>query len=161
MRTDIWNDKKFFWPFEPTYGIIGGTEVFMKYIYTIFTVLVCSVSCAQQPVDVLSSLESTINIANGSNNGMGQAAITNANANYVLKSSMANINNQKAYGLSINNDVLKTSSYFEKRQINLYNRTLEEFQKKQISQMRRYKVYSKEHLDSLFDVRYKTGYIMP
>lgn len=136
-------------------------EAYMKLILTLLIVLVHSPCFGQQPVDILSSLESTINIANGSNIGTGQAAIINANANYVLKSSVANINNQKAYGLSINNDVLKTSSYFEKRQINLYNRTLEEFQKKQISQMRRYKVYSKEHLDSLFDVRYKTGYIMP
>lgn len=116
-------------------------------------------SAHAQQTDLLSTLESTINF--GNNPGLGEAAIINANANMVLKSSMANINNQKAYGLSINNDVLRTSSYFEKRQINLYNKTLEEFQKKQISYMKRNKIYSKEQLDELFDVRYKTGYIMP
>lgn len=90
-----------------------------------------------------------------------QAARINAQADFVYKSSLANINNEKAYGLSLNNQVLRTSVYFEKRQINLYNRTLYDFQKKQISEMKKYKNYSKEELDSLFDIRYKTGYITP
>jgi len=90
-----------------------------------------------------------------------QAARMNAQADFVYKNSLANINNEKAYGLSLNNQALRASVYFEKRQINLYNRTLIEFQKKQISEMRRYGNYSKEELDKLFDVRYKTGYIMP
>lgn len=128
--------------------------IFLISILSVFT----SAVFAQQP-DILSTLESTISF--GNNPGIGEAAIINANANMILKSSMANINNQKAYGLSINNDVLKTSAYFEKRQINLYNKTLEEFQKKNISYMRRNKIYSKEQLDDLFDIRYKTGYIIP
>lgn len=89
------------------------------------------------------------------------AAVINANADYVYKSSLANINNEKAKALSLNNQALRASVYFEKRQINLYNRTLEEFQRQRISQLRRSKIYSKEELDALFDIRYKTGFITP
>lgn len=90
-----------------------------------------------------------------------KAARINAQADLVYKTSLANINNEKAYGLSLNNQALRASVYFEKRQINLYNRTLYDFQKKRISEMKRSGIYSKEELDSLFDIRYKTGYITP
>jgi hypothetical protein len=90
-----------------------------------------------------------------------QAARINAQADLLYKSSLANINNEKAYGLALNNQALRASIYFEKKQINLYNRTLEDFQRKEISKMRRYRNYSKQDLDQLFDVRYKTGYITP
>ncbi len=109
--------------------------------------------------ELLSTLGSTINIGNSPE--MGQAAIINAEGNLAVKSSIANINNQKAYGLYLNNTVLRASVYFEKRQINLYNVSLEAMQRKRIAYMKKSQNYSKEELDSLFDHRYKTGYIIP
>ena len=109
--------------------------------------------------ELLSTLSSTVNVGNSPE--MGQAAIINAEGNLALKSSIANINNQKAYGLYLNNTVLRASVYFEKRQINLYNVSLEAMQRKRIAYMKKSQNYSKEELDSLFDHRYKTGYIIP
>lgn len=109
--------------------------------------------------ELLSTLGSTVNIGNSPE--MGQAAIINAEGNLAVKSSIANINNQKAYGLYLNNTVLRASVYFEKRQINLYNVSLEAMQRKRIAYMKKSQNYSKEELDSLFDHRYKTGYIIP
>lgn len=90
-----------------------------------------------------------------------EAAMINAQADYVYKSSLANINNQKARALELNNEAMRASVFFEKRQINRYNRALEDLQTRQISKMRRDGTLTKEELDHLFDVRYKTGYIIP
>jgi hypothetical protein len=100
-------------------------------------------------------------VNNSMSNSDTYASRTYANGDYAYKTSLANINNQVAYSMYLNNDALKTSVYFEKKQMNLYNRTLLEFQKKEISRMRRYQNFSKEDLDDMFDVRYKTGFIMP
>jgi len=79
-----------------------------------------------------------------------EAAVINANGDFLYKKSLANINNEKAYEMSLRNQALRTKVYFEKRQTNLYHRSLEEFQKKRISQMRREEYFSKAELDSLF-----------
>lgn len=90
-----------------------------------------------------------------------EAAMVNAQADYVYKSSLANINNQKAYSIQLNNEAMRASVFHEKRQINRYNRTLEELQQREIARMRREGTFSKEELDRLFDIHYKTGYIIP
>lgn len=97
----------------------------------------------------------------GMSSGSEDAAMLNAQADFVYKSSLANINNQKAYGLALNNQVMRASVFFEKRQINRYNRALEEIQYKNLVRMKAQGIYSKEMLDSIFDIRYKTGYITP
>ena len=145
----------------------------MKKFLLIAMILMSGSAYAQSTeAELLSTLSSTVNVGNSADMGpasinignspeMGQAAIINAEGNLALKSSIANINNQKAYGLYLNNTVLRASVYFEKRQINLYNVSLEAMQRKRIAYMKKSQNYSKEELDSLFDHRYKTGYIIP
>lgn len=137
-------------------------EIKMKKIIFAFYLLLSSSVFSQDsflPSDIGYNLDRLVNSQLVSPDP--QAARINAQADLVYKTSLANINNEKAYGLSLNNQALRTSVYFEKRQINLYNRTLYDFQKKRISEMKRSGIYSKEELDSLFDIRYKTGYITP
>jgi hypothetical protein len=140
---------------------IKGDNKMKKTIFTV-CVLFSSLSFAQDgflPSDIGYNLDRLVSSQLVSPDP--EAARINAQADLVYKTSLANINNEKAYGLALNNQVLRASAHFEKRQINLYNRTLLDFQKKQITEMRRYKNYSKEDLDQLFDIRYKTGYIIP
>lgn len=79
-----------------------------------------------------------------------EAAVINANGDFIYKQSLANINNEKAYEMSLKNQSLRAKVYFEKRQTNLYYRSLETFQKRRISEMKREKYFSKEEFDSLF-----------
>ena len=134
----------------------------MKKIICAITVLFCSQSFAQNgflPSDVGYNLDRLVSSQLVSPDP--KAARTNAQADLVYKTSLANINNEKAYGLSLNNQALRTSIYFEKRQINLYNRTLYDFQRKRIAEMKRSGSYSKVEIDELFDIRYKTEYVVP
>ena len=79
-----------------------------------------------------------------------EASMINASGDFIYKQSLANINNQKAYEMSLNNQALRTKVYFEKRQTNLYYRSLEQLQKRRISQMKKEEYFSKEEFDSLF-----------
>jgi hypothetical protein len=79
-----------------------------------------------------------------------EASMINASGDFIYKQSLANINNEKAYEMSLNNQALRTKVYFEKRQTNSYYRSLEQFQKRRISQMKKEEYFSKEEFDSLF-----------
>lgn len=79
-----------------------------------------------------------------------EASMINASGDFIYKQSLANINNQKAYEMSLNNQALRTKVYFEKRQTNLYYRSLEQLQKRRISQMKKEEYFSKEEFDLLF-----------
>lgn len=141
----------------------------MKYLLLIGIIAVANVAVAQNygtqtgggftPADVGYNLDRLVSSSLASPSQ--EAAVINAQADYVYKSSLANINNEKAYAIHLNNDAMRASTYFEKRQINRYNRALEELQQREIARMRRSGVFSKDDLDQLFDVRYKTGYITP
>lgn len=141
----------------------------MKYLVLIGSIVVANVALAQNygqqtgnnftPADVGYNLDRLVSSSLVSPSK--EAAVINAQADYVYKSSLANINNEKAYSIHLNNDVMRASAFFEKRQINRYNRALEELQQREISRMKRSGNYSKSDLDALFDVRYKTGYITP
>lgn len=90
-----------------------------------------------------------------------EAANMDAMGNFLLKSSLANINNQKAYTLHLNNDMLRTSNIFEKRQMNLYHTSLYKVQKREINKQLREKNLTKRDLDDLFDdrVKFKTEFV--
>jgi hypothetical protein len=66
-----------------------------------------------------------------------QASIIASEGGYLLDSSMANINNQQAYSMSLDNQIKKASTYFEKRQINMFYRDLEYWQHKERSKLKR------------------------
>jgi len=90
-----------------------------------------------------------------------ESANMDAYGNLLLKSSLANINNQKAETLRLNNEMLRTSTYFEKRQMNLYQTSLYKVQKQEINKKLRNKTLTKQDLDNLFDdkVKFKTEFV--
>ena len=90
-----------------------------------------------------------------------ESANMSAYGDLLLKSSMANMNNQKAYTRALNNDMLKTSNYFQKRQMNLYQTSLYKVQKREINKRLKDKSLTKADLDMLFDdnVKYKTDFV--
>jgi len=129
-----------------------------KFLFSTFIGLAsCSAYGQEDYNNFLSGMQ--IGILNSS--AYTNAANTSAHGDFLLKSSMANINNQKAETIRLNNDMLKTSNYFEKRQMNLYHRSLYDLQKYEINKMRREGTLTKESLDSLFDnnVRVKTKFV--
>lgn len=142
-------------------------EKIMKYLVFFGCLMICCSAFAQNYGNVPGFMPSDIGynldriVSSSMSSSSEQAAMINAQGDYLYKASLANINNQKAYALQLNNDVMKASAFFEKRQINGYNRALESLQRQEISRMKRDGTLSKESLDALFDVRYKTGYIIP
>lgn len=141
----------------------------MKYLLVLGHTVICCVAFGQNygnnnnngftPADVGYNLDRLVSSSMSSSSE--QAAVINAQGDFLYKSSLANINNQRAQAIQLNNDVMKASAFFEKRQINGYNRALEDLQRREISRMSRDGTLTKESLDTLFDVRYKTGYIIP
>lgn len=80
----------------------------------------------------------------------GQAAEINAYGNYVVNQSIANINNQTAYAMSLNNQVLRTQTFFQKRQINRYYRDLEEYQRQERIRLKASGLYTDEDIARLY-----------
>lgn len=118
----------------------------------IFTLLISSIEtvCAQGflPSDIGYNIDRIV--SSNMSSQSEEASMINASGDFIYKQSLANINNQKAYEMSLNNQALRTKVYFEKRQTNLYYRSLEQFQKRRISQMKKEEYFSKEEFDSLF-----------
>lgn len=83
----------------------------------------------------------------------GQAATINAQGNYLLNQSMANINNEMAYSMSLHNQTLRARTFFEKRQINGYYRDMEAWQREERSRLKRSGLYDKESIEYLYDIR--------
>lgn len=67
----------------------------------------------------------------------GSAAVIDSMGNYAVKQSIANINNQAAYEYSLRNSALRSEIYFEKRQINGFYTTLEEWQRAEKIRLKR------------------------
>lgn len=82
----------------------------------------------------------------------GQAANINAYGNYVVNQSIANINNETAYSMSLNNQILRTQTFFQKRQINRYYRDLEEYQKQERIRLKAYGLYDDEAIARLYKI---------
>ncbi len=125
----------------------------LLYLATVFFLALTGTTFSQQgflPSDIGYNLDRIVSSSMSSQSE--EAAVINANGDFIYKQSLANINNEKAYEMSLNNQRLRAKVYFEKRQTNLYHRSLEEFQKKRISQMRREEYFSKAELDSLFGI---------
>lgn len=86
-------------------------------------------------------------------NMYGEAAVMNAYGNYLVSRSTANINNEMAYSMYLNNQRLRTTTYFEKRQINGYYRDIEEWQKEERSRLKRSGLYDKEAIEYIYNIR--------
>lgn len=76
--------------------------------------------------------------------GYGTAASWNAAANLVVAQSEANINNQTAYSMSLDNRLKYTNTYFRNRQLNGYYRDLEEWQKKTRKELKAAGLYDRD-----------------
>jgi len=81
-----------------------------------------------------------------------QASVIASEGGYLLDSSMANVNNQQAYSMALDNSLKSTTIYFEKRQNNMFYRDLEYWQKKERAKLKKegsldrkaiYKLYGK------------------
>lgn len=137
----------------------------MKIIYTVIIFLLFSnLSNGQYPYGYYNQNNSMNNIGMGlqgilSNNYAssaqqgsmyGQAAEINAYGNYVVNQSIANINNQTAYSMSLNNQVLRARTFFEKRQMNRYYRDLEDYQRKERVRLKASGVYDIDAIESMY-----------
>lgn len=67
----------------------------------------------------------------------GSASVIDSMGNYTLKQSMANINNQVAYEYYLKNSELRVETHFQKKQINGFYRTLEEWQRSEKTRLKR------------------------
>jgi hypothetical protein len=83
----------------------------------------------------------------------GQAANMNAYGNYVYNQSLANINNQIAYSMSLDNQTQRARVFFEKRQINRYYRDMEGWQREERARLKRSDLYDKAAIEYLYDIR--------
>lgn len=80
----------------------------------------------------------------------GGAAVISAEGNYLYNQSMANINNQTAYSMHLENQQLRTQTYFRTRQINNYYRDLEAYQKQQRAYLIRSGRYDRRAIEELY-----------
>ena len=80
----------------------------------------------------------------------GQSANINAEANFILNQSLAGINNQTSYNMSLLNQEQRARTFFEKRQINRYYRDLEEWQLKEKAMLKREGLYDKDAIEYLY-----------
>lgn len=87
------------------------------------------------------------------NNQYGNASVMNSQGNLVLKQSEANINNQTAYGMALDNRTKYTRTYFENRQLNRFYRDLEEWQKQERVQLKKYGIYDRESIERLYGIQ--------
>lgn len=76
--------------------------------------------------------------------GYGTAASWNAAANMVVAQSEANINNQTAYSMALDNRLKYTNTYFRNRQLNGYYRDLEEWQKQTRKELKAAGLYDRD-----------------
>jgi len=81
---------------------------------------------------------------------LGDAAIMNAQANLILNQSYAAINYETVYSMKMNNNILRTQTFFEMRQINRYYRDLEEWQIKERAHLKKYGLYDRSAIESMY-----------
>lgn len=86
--------------------------------------------------------------AQGASNG--SAAIISAEGGYLIDASQANINNQQAYGLQLDNHLKKVDTFFEARQSNAFYRDLEDWQKRERVRLKKVGAFDREAIRSLY-----------
>ena len=86
-------------------------------------------------------------------NQYGNAAYVNSEANMVMAQSQANINNQTAYSMYLDNRIKRTETFFQNRQINRYYRDLEEWQRQERTQLKKYGIYDREAIERLYGIQ--------
>lgn len=80
----------------------------------------------------------------------GNAAMINAEGSYLVDSSQANINNQQAYSLQLDNHLKKVDTFFEARQSNSFYRDLEDWQKRERIRLKKIGAFDREAIRSLY-----------
>lgn len=97
--------------------------------------------------------------------GYGGAASMSAAASMVIAQSEANINNQTAFSMYLDNRLKYTNTYFQNRQLNSYYRDVEEWQKNTRRELRAAGVYDINAIRYIYGIgdqpSYNTGYNMP
>lgn len=83
----------------------------------------------------------------------GEAAMINAYGNYAVNQSMANINNQTAYGMALDNKLKRIRTTFEARQINRYYRDIEAWQATERNRLKLMGVYDREAIEDVYNIR--------
>lgn len=85
--------------------------------------------------------------------GYGNASEINAYGNFLVNQSIANMNNETAYSMSLSNQIQRTQTFFEKRQINRYYRDMEAWQYSERNRLKRLGIYDKEAIENLYNIR--------
>jgi catabolite regulation protein CreA len=80
----------------------------------------------------------------------GRAAVISAEGGYMVDASQANINNQQAYSMQLDNHLKKVDTFFEARQSNCFYRDLEQWQKKQRTEFKKYGIYDREAIRYIY-----------
>lgn len=80
----------------------------------------------------------------------GNAAMISAEGGYLIDASQANINNQQAYSLQLDNHLKKVDTFFEARQSNSFYRDLEDWQKRERVRLKKVGAFDREAIRSLY-----------
>lgn len=93
----------------------------------------------------------------------GGAVSMSASASLIVAQSEANINNQTAYSMALDNKLKYTNTYFHNRQLNGYYRDLEAWQKQARKELKAAGLYDINAIRYIYGVSpsYNTGYNMP
>lgn len=80
----------------------------------------------------------------------GQANLVRSQGQIALDFSMANINNQFAFSLGLDNSLKSVEIYFKRRQTNMYYRDLEAWQKRMKANIKKYGNLSREDIEYIY-----------
>lgn len=137
----------------------------MKTILVIIVIVISNVASAQYPSygpnvgmnNVGLGLQGILsnNFASSPQQGAmyGEAAMINAYGNYAVNQSMANINNQMAYGMALDNKLKRIRTTFEARQINRYYRDIEAWQAAERNRLKNMGIYDREAIEDVYNIR--------
>lgn len=122
------------------------------------SVISCSISFGQYPYQQNTGSGSLFYPGYVSNSAygtmrLGDAAMINAQANYVLSTSEAAMNYEAAYTMHLQNKLTRTQTYFENRQLNMYYRDLEEWQREERKALKRAGLYDRTAIEYLYGRR--------
>lgn len=81
---------------------------------------------------------------------LGDAAMIQAQGQYLINQSQSNIYNQTAYSMQLENKLLRVQTFFEMRQMNRFYRDLEEWQKQERTRLKRYGFYDREAIEAIY-----------
>jgi hypothetical protein len=120
--------------------------------YILLTVFGFSQCLAQQPNNNIFTNGFGLNIPGTASSvgGYGSAASMSGAATMIMAQSEANINNQTAISMQLDNRIKYTNTYFQNRQLNGYYRDLEEWQKKTKKELKASGLYDREAIRYLY-----------